>query len=71
MNNKDNTRWNHAYTIAFSIGQCESSDPDDMLINDPVRVKHLILQRVLSMQDAEVVEACEHYDTYEEPYPEG
>jgi len=58
-------RYNHAFTMAFSVSGSEHEDWFIALQEEPQLVWGAIQDRLLHGMD-DVLESCEGYDTYEE-----
>jgi len=54
-------RYSHAYDFAFELNS-NHPDGDDVT---PAMIREALLKRAISIDDAEIVEACNLFDTYE------
>lgn len=61
--------FNHAFTIAFAVPGSFYDDPGLALVREKDKVISALLGRVKQLMDNDVeyIEACDPFDTYEEP----
>lgn len=62
------TTYNHAYTVAFAVGNARYSDPYETIDKEVDKVIEALLKRVAELvsDKREYLEAIEAFDTYEE-----
>ena len=66
--NNETIKYNHAFTIAFSVGESDYEDGLDCVRYESHKVIHALLGRAddILRTPHELIEAVDLYDTYEE-----